>query len=343
MRALYLAGLVAVAGGILGCGGGKNPDLTTPKTTVLAGSSASGATDGPIFSATFNNPVNVAVATDGTVYVCDYDNDRIRQINGGNVSTLVNQSGFSRPFGITLSATGTLYVETDANDLGARDGTTGTIWTINRTSGVATVVARNLGRPRGLCALPDGRIAFSNLTRNTVQILDPSTAAVTTLAGEDGVSGSSNGTGTAAHFDRPYGLTRLTDGSLLVADQNNNQIRRVTATGDVTTYAGTGVVGADNGTLASATFNGPQDIKRAPDGRIFIADTTGKLIRVVKDGKVTTFAGNGTAGYADGEGSAAEFFGLEGIAVSPDGTWLYVADGTGGEDVPYNRVRRFRI
>jgi len=334
-----LAALVLVAAG---CGGGTNPVFITP-TTLVAGSATAGATNGPIETASFNNPVNVAVAADGTVYVCDFDNSRIRRIRNGVVDTVVNQANFQRPFGIAIATDGTLYVQTDANDLGERNGTTGTVWRVDTVGGTATVVARNLGRPRGLAPLSDGRIAMANLTRNVISILNPSGGTETVIAGEDGVAGFTNGTGTAAHFSRPYGLTQISGGDLLVADQTNNCIRRVTLAGVVTTYAGTGTAGATNGALASATFNGPQDVKLSPNGRLYVADTTGHLIRRIYNGEVSTFAGDGVAGYVDGTGTSAEFFGLEGIGPSPDGKFLYVADGTGGEDVPYNRVRKFAL
>jgi DNA-binding beta-propeller fold protein YncE len=54
---------------------------------------------------------------------------------------------------------------------------------------------------------------------------------------------------------------------------------------------------------------------------------------------VQTLAGDGTAGDSDGPGNMAEFFGQEGIAVTPDGVTVYVADGTGGDTGPYHRVR----
>ena len=328
MRRAWI-GLIAV--GAFGCSGEGTSlkPIVTKSATVVAGGETPGATDGAVASATFNNPVNVAVAPDGTVYVSDFDNNRVRRIRDGQVTTVVAQENFQRPFGIAVSSNGTVYVQTDANPEGARDGTTGTIWRLNTVAGGATPIAANLGRPRGLTVLSNGTIAYSNLTGNTVHLLNPETGTPTLLAGS-GAPGFAEGNGAAAQFNRPYGLTALPNGNLLVADQNNHRIRQITPGGAVTTFAGTGTAGASNGPLATATLNGPQDVDRAPDGRIFIADTTGKLIRSVANGQMSTFAGDGTAGFAEGSGSAVRFFGLEGIAVSPDGRYVYAADGSGG-------------
>lgn len=344
MRKLVpFAALIGIA---WGCGGnGHNPEaisIPTKSLTVVAGGDTAGTADGPIATATFENPVNVAVADDGTVYVVDYDANSVRTIRNGVVSTLVSQADFQRPFGITVTSQGALYVETDANDSGDRDATTGTVWRVNTTTGEATVIARNLGRPRGLATTSDGTIVMSNLTRHIIQTLNPVTGAVATIAGQDGIAGAEDGIGGAATFDRPYGLTRDVDGSFLVADQNNNCIRRVTLTGEVTRFAGVGVAGSADGPITACSFNGPQDIKRV-GARYFVADTIGHHIREIRNGYVSKFAGNGTPGFVDSTGSMASFFGLEGLCPTPEGNWLLVADGTGGEDAPYHRVRLFAL
>ena len=284
-----------------GCAGFGN-SFVTYQSQPISGSSTSGATDGAVNVARFNNPVNVAVDSDGSIYVCDFDNGRVRRIKDGKVSTVVNQANFSHPFGITISPSGTLYVSTDSDDTGAKDGTTGTVWVINKSTGTATVVARDLGRPRGILALADGTIVLSNLTKNCISILDPVTTANTVIAGQPGTAGFANGTGNAALFSRPYGLTQLPGGDLLVSDQSNNRIRRVTLAGVVTTFAGTGTAGADDGPVATATLNGPQGVVSDPTtGDVYIADTTGHLIRrVTAAGNVETIAGDGTQGYAEG-------------------------------------------
>ena len=344
--------MTCVAIGILlatllsGCGGAGS-DGEGNSVVTLAGSRESGLVDGPGATARFHNPVNVAVDSTGTIFVADFDNDRVRKVSvDGTVSTLVNQANFSRPFGLAIGPDSTLYIQTDANDAGERNSTTGTVWKVVRTGGtaVANVVARNLGRPRGLALLSDGDLALSDPAHHTVSRLDVSTGTVTLIAGGLDAPGFTNGTGASARFNRPYGLTQLADGSLLVADQNNHSIRRLTLTGAVSTVSGNETAGSNDGVASAATFNSPQDVKQASDGVIYVADTGGHKIRTISQGStssiVTTFAGTGVRGFADGPRLTAQFWGLEGIAIGLSGK-IIVADGTGGDDddPAYNRVR----
>jgi hypothetical protein len=161
----------------------------------------------------------------------------------------------------------------------------------------------------------------------TIRKIVISTGAVTTLAGSEGVYGSADGTGSAASFSAPRGIT--TDGTnLYVADTFSSTIRKIViSTGAVTTLAGTaGVYGSADGTGSAANFNNPFGI--TTDGtNLYVADTYNNTIRkiVISTGAVTTLAGTaGVYGSADGTGSAANFNTPFGITT--DGTNLYVAD-----------------
>ena len=147
---------------------------------------------------------------------------------------------------------------------------------------------------------------------------------VTTLAGT-GSSGSANGTGTSASFNGPVGIT--TDGTnLYVVDYSNHLIRKIViSTGVVTTLAGTGSSGSVDGTGTSASFNSPHSITR--DGtNLYVADYGNHLIRkiVISTGAVTTLAGTGSSGSANGTGTSASFYSPTGITT--DGTNLYVSE-----------------
>jgi len=318
------------------------PSTPVPSVPVL-GSSDAGLTDGGLAQARFSNPVNVEVASDGTVYVADYDNDAVRRIRpSGQVDTLIKQANFQRPFGLTLAPDGkSLFVQTDGNDKGERDANTGTIWKMTLTGeGVLDVVVRDVGRPRGLLALADGRIALSDLAHHTIRVLNPTTKAITLLAGQANQAGFADATGTAARFSRPYGMALSADGALLVADQNNHRIRKVTLNGVVTTYAGTGVAGVQNGAVANATFNAPQDVA-AIGNTVYVADHNNFVIRKIHNSQVSSVIGNGSAGFIDAQGTAAAIFGGEGMALTPDGRHVWLADGNNGDGEPYNRVRYF--
>ena len=141
------------------------------------------------------------------------------------------------------------------------------------------------------------------------------TATVAVLAG-DGVRGALDGTGTRARFWEPFGIVAANDGTIFVADAGtSNSIRRIAPDGTVSTLV-----------RSQTAFRTPSGLALAADGTLFVADTGGHAIRrVTPDGQVTTVAGDGTPGYADGPASQARFNGPMGIAFAPDGR-LFVAD-----------------
>jgi len=151
--------------------------------------------------------------------------------------------------------------------------------------------------------------------------------ATSTLAGAAGYSGATDGTGTAARFYDPYGIT--TDGTYLyVADSGNNTIRKVSiSSGAVTTLAGTaGYSGYADGTGTAARFYDPYGIT-TDDTYLYVTDSGNNTIRKIEisSGTVTTLAGTaGSSGSTDGTGTAARFNNPCGITT--DGTYLYVTD-----------------
>ena len=282
----------------------------------------------------------------GAVLVSDFDNNRIRRIDiaSGDVSTLTFQSGFLCPFGLVPASDGTVYADTDYDPTSVKSQTTGTIWRIDPLTRAATVVASNLGRPRGLAALTDGRLALSDYQNARVRLLDPANGMVTDLAGSAACRGFADGRGAAARFLVPYGIVALPGGDLVVADSGNHRLRRVTMEGDVSTFSGDGGSGTIDGALSAARFAGPVALAIDLAGNIYVSDRDSHRIRRVgADGSVTTLAGDGAQGFLDGPGATAEFYGQEGIAVSPDGRTLYVADGSGGEVASYHRIRKIAI
>jgi DNA-binding beta-propeller fold protein YncE len=175
-----------------------------------------------------------------------------------------------------------------------------------------------------------------------VQMLDLATRSVTPIAGLPGNPGYANGSGADARFNRPYGLAPFGN-DVIVVDQANHALRRVTLEGVVTTFAGTGGPGMVDGPIESAMFSWLQDVASDAQGNLFVSDGDNHRIRVIHNGQVRTLAGTGEASYADGPGTSARFFGQEGLDVTPDGTSVYVADGNGGEPGPYHRIRLISV
>ncbi len=151
------------------------------------------------------------------------------------------------------------------------------------------------------------------------------TGAVTTFAGST-TSGYLDGTGAGAQFSSPQGVAVDAQGNVYVSDAFNNAIRKITPGGVVTTIAGTGIAGYNDGPAATAQFYAPQGLTVDAQGNVFVADYGNNLIRkITPAGVVSTLAGNGTAGYVNGAGNVAEFSGPSGVAVDASGN-LYVAD-----------------
>lgn len=325
---------------------GEDAPPFTDGVSTLTGHADPGFVDGPRGKARFANPVNVAYGPDGKLYVADFDNGKIRQVDAttGETSTIIAQTGFRRPFGMAFSRDGKLYVTTDNDPTGAHDSMSGTVWRINITAKTADVIAQKVGRPRGIAALADGRLAISDYQHHVIQIVDPNGGSVTPLAGTWDVKGAADGAGATASFNEPYGMAVMADGRLLVLDYGNHLLRVVGLDGSVTPFAGAGVSGFADGAMGTAKFDNPQGVAVASNGDIFISDRNNYRVRRIRGSTVETVAGSGEGGYIDADDKlAAEFFGLEGISLKPDGSMLFVADGGRGEDVPHNFIRSVKM
>ncbi len=172
-----------------------------------------------------------------------------------------------------------------------------------------------------------GNLYVSDASAQTIQKIS-SAGQVTLVAGSAGQSGRADGAGSAARFNQPGALAVAADGSLSVSDTANDLIRNITASGSVTTLAGSpGSSGPADGTGSAARFWSPIGIARDASGVLFVADSLNHTIRkITTNGAVTTFAGSaGMAGSADGIGSSARFNNPAGVVVDSSGN-VYVAD-----------------
>ncbi len=345
---------------MIGCGGsntgllggaiqGKALRLTGTTSTLAGTAGTTGSTDATGAAARFNTPYDIT--TDGpNLYVSDSLNNTIRKvvIATGAVTTL---AGTASATGGSTDATGAAAsfnypngITTDGSNLYVCDTGNNTIRKIVIATGVVTTLA---GTPSLTGGSTDGTGAAASFLNpfdittdganlyvadsynSTIRKIVIATGAVTTLAGAAGKFGSTDGTGAAASFFAPYGIT--TDGAnLYVCDLGNNTIRKIViATGAVTTLAGIpppALPGSTDGTGTAASFNSPNDI--TTDGtNLYVSDSENSTIRkiVIATGAVTTLAGTALkTGSTDATGAAAQFDKPYGITT--DGTKLYVMD-----------------
>ncbi len=178
--------------------------------------------------------------------------------------------------------------------------------------------------PFGVAVAVDGRLYVADAGEsNRIRKIMPD-GSVTTLAGN--TEGFADGAGASASFNTPSALALGPDGNLYVADTGNNRIRKITPDGNVSTVAGSGTAGYVDGPATQAQFNGPIGLAISPGGDIYVADTYNDVIRMITtEGQVTTVAGGGTPGYADGSQQVARFDTPSGIVVVENSS-LIVAD-----------------
>lgn len=315
--------------------------------TTLAGlAGEAGTTDGRGATSRFSEPRDVALDADGNVYVADSGNHTIRKITpAGVVSTLAGAAGspgsangtgksarFRHPGSVALDTAGNVYVaDTEAHTV-RKITPVGAVTTL---AGSANVFGSSDGQgsaarfraPQGIATDAAGNIYVADTSNHTIRKVSPD-GTVTTLAGTAGQSGSTDGTGNAARFNQPFAIESAPDGTLYLSDAGNRVIRKISASGEVTTLAGkAGSEGSTDGTGTAALFYSPLGIAAGPGEMVYVGDSYNHTIRAITAaGAVTTFAGSSSAsGTNDGPALLARFKYTLGPAITSDGT-LYVSD-----------------
>ncbi len=317
--------------------------------TTLAGlAGAFGVADGTGAVARFRFPGGLSFDGAGVLHVADTLNYKVRRVTlAGVVTTLAGSSGtpgtmngtgsaaeFSSPEALVVDpANGSVYVADTDNHVVRKVTSLGAASTFAGTAAEegfvdAAGTDARFYRPRGVAIDAATGDTFVADEVNHVIRRITSAGIVSTLAGEPGVQGTSDGTGVGAHFKFPKGLAIAPSGHLIVADTGSHTIRKVTQTGVVTTLAGSaGAAGTADGLGSAARFDGPQGVGIDASGDIYVADSGNHTIRkVTPAGLTSTHAGlAGSPGSTDGAGSGARFNAPSGVAARPNGT-LFVAD-----------------
>ena len=285
-------------GGVLYLGdGSKRSALTLGQSIVTVagnGTAAFAGDSGPATRASLS-AVAVLAAPDGSFYLSDQSNLRIRKVS---------------PDGTILTVAG--------------NGVFGS----GPDSGLATETPVNLSY--GLALGPDGALYIAEWNASKIRRVGLD-GIITTVAGNGnfGFSGD-GGPATDAAINAPVGLAFGPDGSLYFSDAQNNRIRRISPDGIITTVAGNGTAGygGDSGLAVDAMLNFPQGIAVSPQGEVFIADfRNARVRRISSDGIITTVAGNGDFGFAgDGGPATGALLGLpRSVSIGADGM-LYIND-----------------
>lgn len=169
-----------------------------------------------------------------------------------------------------------------------------------------------------------GNMYVSEWSGNRIRKIAPD-GMVTTVAG-NGTAGTADGQGSLATFQAPGQVAIAPNNDLYLGDFYNQRIRKITAGGLVSTFAGSGVTGLANGVGTSASFNGPGCTVMDASGNLYLGDFYNNVIRkVTPSGVVSTFAGCGSAAFAEGNGTNAAFNWIHQIAFDLHGN-LLVAD-----------------
>jgi uncharacterized protein (TIGR03437 family) len=269
----------------------KSLDISTVAGNGTPGFTGDGST---AINAEMNSPTGVAVDSAGNLYIADSLNCRIRKVaSGGNISTLAGNG--------TLSYSG--------------DG------------GAASKA--QLNTPQGVAADAAGNLYLSDTLNNVVRKVSPN-GIISNYAGNGGVGSSGDGSAaTSAQLNGPQGLAVDASGNLFIADTLNAKVRKVSASGVISTVAGSGTpgYGGDGAAATSAQLNLPIGVAVDGNNNLYIADFGNSRVRKVSANNISTVAGNGSFGYSGDGGQAvkAQLNGPQGVAVDAAGN-LYIAD-----------------
>jgi len=256
--------------------------------SIFAGTLKAGFADGPANVAKFNYPGAIVADAKGLLYVVDNNNHRIRKVElNGNVSTV------------------------------AGDGTRGCI--------DGPVKKARFSYPKDLALTKTGDILVVDGLCHSIRKIDMKNGMVSTIAGGKGASGNIDAPGSSARFSFPEGIAIDSRGYIYIADARNHKIREISPSGQVTTFAGTGQRGKNNGAKGQATFAEPTALAFDAQGDLLVVDKYNYMIRKISKGVVSTLSGSGSNGRTNGPGNRSSFNNPSKIAIAKNGT-IYVAD-----------------
>jgi sugar lactone lactonase YvrE len=314
------------------------------KVSTLAGSGP-GNVDGKGSAAKFGDASDLAIDDEGLVWVVDAVYHTLRTVDlDGNVKTVagtvkglldgpVDKAMFNTPLAVEVDHAGRVYVSDYGN---ARIRRLDASQTVTTFAGTKPGYLDGPGDQaqfsslRGISLCPDGSLAVADMGNHRIRMVGAD-GKVTTVAGS-GTANFVDGAGSSAAFNSPSDVA-CAAGAIYVADTGNRRIRKVAA-GQVSTVAGSGVNGAQDGAATSASFGAPRYLALRSDATLFIADESVHRVRMLSPGgTVATLFGTGVASAVDGASNLATIGTPRGLTVLPDGG-LLAGDGSS------RRIRR---
>ncbi len=333
---------------------GTVPEAPVAVTTI-AGSGTAGYLDAsdPL-QAQFDQPNSPAVNRDGVIFVPDAGSHTIRFITpSGTVGTWAgqtvkgfhdgpaNEALFHTPLAVTLDAAGDLLVA-DADNHRVRRIVSAGVRTVTTVAGSGTPGLKDGPAPQAAFNFPNdlvvdsaGNIFVIEFSNHTVRKIARN-GEVSTFAGS-GAPGYKDARGTAAQFYQPAGITIDRTGNFYVTEWGNHRVRKIQPDGTVTTLAGSGVAGFKDGLGTAAQLNIPDGITADADGTLYLTEVGNHAVRRISPGGyVSTVAGLGTPGFADGDQATAQFNHPTGITLDVEGRLIVT-------DVNNRRIRRIDL
>jgi sugar lactone lactonase YvrE len=313
--------------------------------TTVSGNGTAGLVNDAAALARFSSPAGIAIDAAGKLFVADQNNQRIRGVGVRiiTVSTFAGAAGaygridgaasaarFFYPAGLTSDASGITIAEHGNCDVRFISFST---LQVSTTVGFQGIPGYQNGffqgalfnGPTGAVYVPS-RSSLFVADRLNNSIRQRTGFYVYGYAGSNLTAGFRDAQYSNALFNAPSSIVADAAGYLYVADQNNHRIRKIDLNGNVTTLAGSGVIGAADGVGSSAQFNYPYGLTIDAAGNLYVADVDNHKIRkVTPSGVVSTVAGSGISGFVNGPGAQARFNYPYGVAVDAAGN-LYVAD-----------------
>jgi len=325
-------------------------DVLTGTTEHVGGNQYVGILDGNTSTARFYYPRGVAIDTSAnSLYVSDYGSGRIRKIDMDTymVSTIAGSSaGYNEGTGTAALFNGPhgLDIDVPGQKLYIADFLNNRVRVLDLATAESSLIAGStygyleewgpnarFRRPSDvyLDEIP-GKLYVTDENNHVVRVIDLAGNTTALIAGS-GTAGDAEGIEAAAQFDNPCGLALNPARNIIyLADKDNNKIKAIDldANSLVSHYGGMGIYDGDGNTIPTATFNNPADVAlNTQTGRKYIADAQNHVIRMVdENGVVSTIAGTGSPGYAEGPGLTAQFNSPRSIALDDVRNILYVSD-----------------